>query len=194
METRKTTHFIFNPFEKIAGEKALLIGTVFMITGSILAGLTNARFDGVLDLHFAEESDFTTALIDQLINIACLGLIFYITARISGARHTRPVDIAGTFLLAKAPYTILPLLNLAGNMNEIGEEIIAGDNISTYQWGVFILLILILILFVIWSIALMVNAYRVSTNLRGNKMIIGFIIALIVAEIISKILIQPTYF
>ena len=194
METNKPTHFIFNPFEKIAGEKALLIGTFFMLLGSVLAGLTNARFDGVLDLHFTDHSDFTTALIDQLINIACLGIIFYITARISGAHHTRLIDIFGTFLLAKAPYAILPLLNLGGNMYSAGNALVSGDDISTSQWSVFILFTIALILFVIWSITIMVNAYRVSTNLRGNKMVIGFIFALIAAEVVSKVLIQQTYF
>ena len=40
-----------------------------------------------------------------------------------------------------------------------------------------------------WEIALMVNGLKVSLNIKGNKLIISFIIAFFVSEIISKVLI-----
>ncbi|MCC5917408.1 MAG: hypothetical protein JJU02_08795 [Cryomorphaceae bacterium] len=186
--------FIFNPFNRIAGAEALLLGLVFLIVGATLAGITNARFDGAIDLHFVEDSNFLTALIDQVINAVIITACFYLTAWLSGAKKTRIIDIAGTMLLAKAPYALLPLLNLGGVMYGPGMALAAGDQPDATEMGIMILLSIPLIAFTVWSIALMVNAYKVSANLRGKRMVIGFIIALLVAEIITKIIVQPEYF
>ena len=53
----------------------------------------------------------------------------------------------------------------------------------------FIILILLSIPVTIWSIILMFNALKVSCGINGNKLGSAFIIALLVAEVISKILI-----
>jgi hypothetical protein len=42
---------------------------------------------------------------------------------------------------------------------------------------------------IVWYIALMYNGLKVSTGVNGSKLIIGFILGLLVAEIISKLLI-----
>jgi hypothetical protein len=51
-----------------------------------------------------------------------------------------------------------------------------------------IIFALILIPFGIWMIALMYNAYTVSCHLKGARAVISFIVALLVAEIVSKVI------
>ncbi len=192
----KKSSFIFNPFNRFAGYEALGIGFVFMIIGAALAHLGNARFDGVLDLHFVAESHFLTAFIDQCVNLLAMTICFFIAARASGASTTRLIDIAGTMLLAKAPYAVLPLLNITGYMYAVGMEAVGDLNEppSGSEMAQLLLLSVPIILFAIWSIALMVNAYKVSTNLKGSKMTVGFIVALIAAEIVSKIIISLQFY
>lgn len=192
----KKMSLIFNPFNRIAGLQALLMGFVFMLLGAAFAHLGNARFDGVLDLHFVSESHFLTAFLDQLINLLCMTLCFYLAAIASGASSTRVIDIAGTMLLAKAPYTLLPLLNVTGFMFDLADEVVGDVSAppSAEQMTQLLLASLPIILFSIWSIVLMVNAYKVSTNLKGTRMVVGFIAALLAAELLSKIIISFQFY
>lgn len=189
----KILSFLFTPFNHIAGKKALIWGGLFLLLGSASAHIGNARYDGAIDLHFVETSTAMDAFFDQIINILALTTSFYVAARLSAAHNTRLIDIAGTMLLAKAPYTIMPLLNINGFMYNTSMSILDGEQPSNSDITSIIIISLPIIIFSIWSIALMVNAYKVSTNLKGNRMIIGFIAALISAEVVSKLLIQNTY-
>ena len=53
----------------------------------------------------------------------------------------------------------------------------------------FIIFIIFTLPIIVWSIALMFNAFKVSTGGDGQKLVISFIIGLIIAEAISKIII-----
>jgi hypothetical protein len=48
---------------------------------------------------------------------------------------------------------------------------------------------LLIIPFIIWTVALMYNAYSTSVNLKGQKAGWSFAVSLIIAEILSKIII-----
>ncbi len=48
---------------------------------------------------------------------------------------------------------------------------------------------IIAVLMIIWMVALMYKAYTVSCNVKGAKAIITFILSLILAEAVSKVLI-----
>jgi hypothetical protein len=51
-----------------------------------------------------------------------------------------------------------------------------------------ILIVVICVVVLVWLVAWMYNAYVVSGNLKGGKGIVSFIVALIIAETVSKIL------
>ena len=60
--------YVLNPFEYIAGLRALLIGLTGMALSIALGVIFDARFDGVLNLHFTEDSTFYQVVTDQCIN------------------------------------------------------------------------------------------------------------------------------
>jgi len=60
--------------------------------------------------------------------------------------------------------------------------------VSLYDVSRNIIFLLICIPFMIWMVALMYNAYTVSCHLKGNKAVVSFIGALVVAEIVSRVL------
>lgn len=191
-------NFLLNPFEKIAGEQALLYGLIIMLVSALLSILFNARFDGILDLHFTNVSPgWKVALLDQGVNIVSLFIAFFIVARLFGAKHTRWIDIIGTFALARAPYMMLPLLNFNNKLGGYGErvfELISSTNYEDlnpadfFEWWM-IPYFLILFLGLVWMIILYFQAFKISTNLKGNQLIFAFIIGIFAAELISKLLI-----
>jgi len=65
----------------------------------------------------------------------------------------------------------------------------AETTINSTDAVIFLVAAIIDVLMIIWMIALMYKAYAVSCNLKGAKAIITFVIGLILAEIVSKVLI-----
>jgi hypothetical protein len=188
-------YFLY-PFRHIAGGKSLLWGFV-ILTGLTLSGYASSTwFDGVLDIHYGIPGH-SARIINHVVCVfgswAVTVVIFYLTARILSGSSIRLIDFAGTLALAKAPQILAALagfipgvhFNTALNPNDkqalmmfIQEHVLA-----------FMLSLLVATVVLIWFVIWTYNAYSVSGNLKGGKGILSFIIALLVAEIISKILI-----
>lgn len=192
-----TFNSLLNPFHQIAGIKALGYGLLVLIVSAILALLFQTRFDGVLDIHFsASDVSLKMAITDQVVNTLTSCFIFYFIAFIAGARKTRFIDIAGTFTLARFPFMLAPLLNSTGYFSGISAQVeiaMKEGNLMDEIYSLVMPLIYalpFLLTCVIWMIALMFNAFRVSTNLKGNSLTAWFILGLVIAEILSKIILS----
>jgi hypothetical protein len=182
--------FFSNPFEHIAGGKALLLGSALALIAALLAAYFNARFDGALDLHFVEGSTFYSTLMDQIINLIVLSSIFYIGALLAGARFTRFLDVIGTFSIAKSPFLLLPALNFRGHLFRIGENLIeSSSSLAMADWALFISSMIVMLLVICWSVYWLFQGFKISSNLKGFRLITTFFICIILSEIISKVLI-----
>jgi hypothetical protein len=190
------SRLLFNPFEKIAGLQALLLGLLLMTIGAVLAALCHARYDGVIDLHFVVEINFWEPFSDQLISWLTLSAVFYMAALICGARP-RPIDIIGTFALARAPFTLVPLINSTGFITRITQQMATTErqefSMTTSDTLYLVLLLTPVILAVIWMVSLYLKAYKTSTNLKGNKLIVSFIAGLLVSEIVVVYLTRTVF-
>lgn len=186
---------LFNPFVQIAGSKSLLIGLLFLLLSSTLAAFFNTRFDGVLDAHYTKNQSFYLSYLDNLINISVITLILYGFGSLFTKGRTRFIDILGTSTLARFPLFIIPLFNIQNQSGLIGEKIIQSITkpndiqLTQFEWIYLIISGIASLLLIIWHIVLMFSAYKISTNLKGANLIVSFILGLIIAEIVSKILI-----
>ena len=187
--------WLFTPFRFIAGTKALIIGLVVMLLLSILGYLSNTHFDGALDIHYGcltIDTLYLPHILYQLVGWGLLTLVFYLTARIVTKSSIRLIDIAGTMALSQAPLIFAALLGFIpsfhiciGDINTIN----MGEMMAVLKENAVMMTVagLVTMLFAIWSIVLKYNAYSVSANIKGVVGGISFAIALIVAEILSKI-------
>lgn len=186
---------LFNPFVQIAGSKSLLIGLLFLLLSSTLAAFFNTRFDGILDAHYTKNQSFYLSYLDNLINISVITLILYGFGSLFTKGRTRFIDILGTSTLARFPLFIIPLFNIQNQSGLIGEKIIQSITkpndiqLTQFEWIYLIISGIASLLLIIWHIVLMFSAYKISTNLKGANLIVSFILGLIIAEIVSKILI-----
>jgi hypothetical protein len=186
---------LFNPFVQIAGSKSLIIGLLFLLLSSTLAAFFNTRFDGILDAHYTKNQIFYLSYLDNLINISVTTLIFYGFGSLLTKGRTRFIDILGTSTLARFPLFIIPLFNIENQSGLIGEKIIQSiskpnaHQLTQFEWIYLINSGIISLLLIIWYIFLLFRAYKISTNLKGANLIVSFILGLIIAEIVSKILI-----
>lgn len=198
---------LFNPFLRIAGMKAFAISLIFLVASALLAWAFATNFDGALDIHFGGKSSLQAHTVMILIDAGALVLAFYLLAVVLTKGKTRFVDILGTVTLARFPLVLAPLLNIDNINTRIGDKILYGMRdkigsaaigdihcqpctISTFEYVYLIMSILLTLLMIIWYVALLYRAYTVSSNLKGAKAIISFIVGLILAEILSSIFIH----
>ena len=168
--------WIYNPFEFIAGWKAFGIGVVILCITTIIGYFGNFVFY-VLNINTVSDVTLGMAFVVQTLSLIVMVALMYVAA-LFFAKHVRFQDILGTVTLAKYPLLIAALLLLVFNkpmmsfiksidLNKImNNEFIISDYTSFYLVSLFGLIALIVM---IWEIALIYNAFRVSTNFKGTK-------------------------
>lgn len=187
--------FLMNPFHLIAGGKAFLIGLGTLLLLSWLGYLSGTHFDGVLDIHYGcltASSPYIVHLFYQLCAWGIMTALLYFAAWVMSASSVRLIDIAGTSALARIPLILAALTGFIPEVHICPEDSdsltaimsILKDNIAWIS-----LTGIICILVSVWYIVLLYNAFSVSGNMKGPKGILTFIVALLIGEVISKILI-----
>ena len=170
--------FLINPFERIAGWQALLVGFSAMALTAVIGAINDIAFDGVLDVHTAVSLSFSSSFIMQAVNFLSVFLVMWLSGVCFSKTKPRIIDVAGTMAMARTPMLLLAIICFL----PIAPE-------SIYDIPRLVIFVLVCILFIVWMIALMYNAYTVSCHLKGIKSVASFIGALLVAEIASKIII-----
>ncbi|MDP3462672.1 MAG: hypothetical protein Q8S18_07785 [Bacteroidales bacterium] len=189
--------FLTNPFVKIAGAKALVYGSLSMLLTAVLGWLFNTRFDGVLDIHFVQGFSFQLHLLDLVVSWLAITLVLFFTGLIAAGRGIRLIDIAGTMALARTPLMLAPIANTFSNSNIVSAYFLSylSKDIEAVEPTImqitgFVLSMILVISLTIYVIILSYRAFKVSTNLKGSKATVSFIIGLLIAEVLSKILIH----
>lgn len=196
MKNKETLSLLINPFVRIAGTKALLIGLVIFITSILLAYCGNMIFDGVVDAHFSDKTNLLQALVIPTVALAIFIVVLYITGRLLSKSSIRFIDVAGTVTLARAPYLLISLVVLIPGIYDYNMKIVQSlltqsfAEVSVLQWIVFFLFTIITMIASIWFVILAYRAFSVSCNISGAKGIIGFIVALLFSEIVAAIAIH----
>ena len=186
MKSKNIFMLMLNPFTRIAGWQAFGVGLVFVIITGIICTFSNVTFDGVVDMHLVKSLTLLQSFEFLAIDILSVVTVMTVTGFIV-SKSFRIIDILGTMTLSRSPLLILAFAGYFAVSPDINELI--KDPTIVFHSISFIILILLSIPVTIWSIILMFNALKVSCGINGNKLGSAFIIALLVAEVISKILI-----
>jgi len=185
MKSKSIFGLLMNPFTRIAGWQAFGLGLFFMVLMGLLGAYNSIAFNGVIDMHMFELS-IPQSFLYLAVDLVCLVVVMWITGLVV-TKNFRFIDILGTMALAKAPFLILAIAGFfttAPNVAEINK-----DPYIIFQSVSFIIIMVLSIPVMVWSITLMYNALKISCDVKGSKLTTSFIIALFVAEALSKILI-----
>ena len=188
---------LFNPFERYSEKQLVFIGITSTIIGSLMAIFFNARFDGILDLHFVEKVEIYEPIIDLLIDLFCLVLILFLIGRYIN-KKTRIIDIISATLISKIPFYFLLFQNINNLSFKITDKLAKSlltknyslETITTSEMTYLFFCGIINLVLVIWSITLLFNGFKTATNAKNTKSILLFIVAVILSEVVSKILIS----
>ena len=192
---RNWKSWLFNPFLFIAGFKAMIIGLVFIVAASLIGYAGNIHFDGVLDQHIGRAAPLWFFIAEGFIDWLSLALVLAIFAVIMWRKTSRFIDIIGTQALARWPSVILALgLQIPVYKQVLNDVVVKAQQGSSAMMNpmditILVLISLLLLPVLIWMVALMYRAFAVSCNAKGAKAIVVFIVAILIGEAISKVLI-----
>lgn len=187
---------LFNPFEQFSERPLILFGISVTILLSMTGAFFNARFDGVIDLHFSTPTFFINTLTDNAINIVILSLALFTLGKYRNNK-TRFVDVFTASLIARIPYYILPFFNWNNTVLVESEKLLkqfmtvqpgAVPQFETTNMLVLVLFAGFSLLFLAWFIYLLYQGYKVATNAKGGIEIILFGVTILIAEVFSKII------
>ncbi|MVN20847.1 hypothetical protein [Mucilaginibacter arboris] len=176
--------WLFNPFIYVAGWQALGLGLLLMAITCVIAFFSQTHFDGGIDVHFGAGFPLLVCALEQLNAWLSTVIVFSAAGFILSKSAIRIIDIAGTMALARVPMILAAVIGFVPALHQVDLNHISAN---------FLIWSLIALLFSIWMIALMYNAFTVSCNVKGNKAVVGFIVSIILAEILSKIMIVQVY-
>jgi len=186
---------LINPFKYIAGWEALLAGLAVLFATAGVGYFSHIHFPDLISVKTINEIPFYVLLIQQGSNWLVISILLYIVAIIFSPSTVRGIDIFGTQALAKFPYLLAALCGFSGSVDKFGKYMLwsalqTGEPVemSSGEMMLAVTLILITVVLTIWMVTLMFNAFKVSANLKGAKLTVSFIIAVIGSIIITGII------
>lgn len=193
---RSIGQWLFNPFRFIAGYKAFLLGLGIILISAFLGFLGNTHFDGVLDVHTVIEAPMWFFFAEGIIDWLSLVVPLFFFGLIISSSAIRLTDVFGTQALARWPYLITSIVMLPEANRRFITYLISRSNptassatLNYADMCIFIFAAVVTVFMIVWMVALMYRAYVVSCNIKGAKAIITFIVSIIGAEVLSKLLI-----
>ncbi len=187
---------LINPFEVIAGGRALMFGALIITVTALFSFLFNTHHAGIIDIKYGQsEIGLASFLLYGLVNVVVISVLLFLSGALLSKSSIRFVDVVGTQALARFPMIVTPFLNIGNPMERLSQYLLKnflgqGEDvaISFPEWVYIIFGFLVMVLVIVWAITLMYNAYSVSCNLRGTRALVSFIVVLVLAEIASLIL------
>lgn len=184
-----------HPFESLQETQLLSIGLLFLVLFSIIAYYTNARFDGVLDLHFVPSISLHQPLMDNIANTISLSLFLFILAKYVNKR-SRLIDIIAIALISRIPLYFGVVFNIGQISTETTNHLMEHISDPEQIFNLPALNLTVLALSSLFALAamflvcyLVYKGFKIATNAKKKSHILLLIPSVIFAEILSKFLV-----
>ena len=185
---------LFNPFHYIAGYRALAFGLISISIYASIGYFSNMHFPGAISIKTAPDLKYSYFILLSTVNWLIISIVFYVSAKITSNTLVRIVDIFGTMALARYPLVFASLIGFSEALERFtnffmeklkGNEEVA--SISTADMALTLIFIFLMLLISIWVVTLMYYAYKVSANLKGNRLVASFIISVILSIVATNV-------
>ena len=186
MKRKSFFSWLINPFTYLAGGKALCIGLFIQLLSVFLGNMSGTHFDGAIDVHLGAKMTLLQDLLMWVVSVTFLVMTLYISGLIL-TKNFRFIDLFGTVLIARTPFLILAIVAFFVEIPSLA--IIMADPFAILSSVPFLVFIILSLPLLVWHICLLYHAYKVSVGLPTNKAVVGLILAIVAAEILSKTLI-----
>lgn len=186
---------ILNPFTKFSERQLLLIGVFSAIIGNLIASAFGVTYDGVLDVHLKPQITFLESVKENVISIIIVTLLLFVLGKLINAK-TRFIDILNSCLFFRIPIYLSALLTALPIIKTVETEVLKNiDSMDKIKFEPIdliglIIISVILIVLLIYAITLLFQGFKTATNAKKGLHYLGFGIAIVLAEVISKIVLS----
>ncbi|MFR1237006.1 MAG: YIP1 family protein [Barnesiella sp.] len=184
---------LFNPFERVAGYRSLLWGIAGMIIATLFSVMADIHYHGLLHFGPAPNPVWWCFAIEHLVVWIVPAVLFYIFGLIFSKSRIRPVDVLGTTAFAQLPFILMSAFYLLPPLKRflqlpvdtmVPQQLLQSPDFIKGMW-----LSLIGMLFLIWVLIWMYQAFRISCNLKGYKLGLCYAIAILGGDFLCRSLI-----
>jgi len=172
---------IYNPFPSVSVATGLFLAALAVLAGFGVA-LLGVRFDGALDLHLAP-TNLSEAALDAANSWFTTVVVFWLASLIV-ARQGRIIDFLIAVGIARWPI-VLAGLALGGIFSYPASLVEQAE--TNPNSPMLILAALIVLPAIVWMMTLLFHGFKYASGLRGGRLTVTFIVAIVVAEILSKV-------
>ncbi len=188
--------FLVNPFERIAGFQALGWGLLAMVVSMVICYFSGWHYHGLLHFGPAQNSAWWCFAVENLAVWIVPAALFYVGGLILSRSRIRPVDVFGTVAFAQSPLIFMNVVDALPPVQRLVEmdmtlsptELIAQPGFLVGVW-----LSLISLIFLVWALAWMYKALKVSCNLKGYPLGILYCVAVFCGDVLCRYLIDLCY-
>lgn len=166
----------------------MLWGVSGIIISTVLAWLSGFHANGLLQFGPLPVNDFYIYLIEHIIVWILPSFLFFIIGSIFSKSRIRVVDVFGTVAFAQLPFIGMNVLLFATPMQKLRQSTIT-EIVNMANSFTFILFLLLVMVFIVWVLVWLFQALKVSCNLKGAKLVSGYVIAILASDILSRIII-----
>lgn len=187
----------FNPFEHIAGFRALLWGFIGLIISTLLSFLSQWHYHGLLHFGPAPNPAWWCFAVEHLTVWLIPATLFYLGGLLFSRSRIRLIDVFGTVAFAQLPFILMNLFAFLPPMQKMLKINLASLPLQEItKQPVFLASVWISLLsfiFLIWVLILMFKALKVSCNLKGYRLGIVYCVAVIGGDLICRLIIGLCY-
>lgn len=183
--------FSVNPFQKIAGIQALLIGVAIILLTSYLGFHAQQYYvnimvtsDTNINLQPRVAYTFWLVLYQNVICCLSLSLCYLLFAKLLQRNSVRLVDFFGMVALARLPFLINALFILV--VQHFAPDFIHAHNLLLQSSWLEIVFSLQNMLLGLWMLILYFNAMKEASGLTGGKLWFSVAISFIVASVMGS--------
>lgn len=193
---KKRIEILINPFIRIAGMQALSWGILGLVISTLLSWASGYHYHGLLHFGPAPNPVWWCYLAEHLIVWLVPAILFYLGGLIFSHSKIRIIDVFGTVLFAQLPMLVMNLINFLPPMqvlSQIDPTMSPAEMLSMPYFHLAIVLSLIGFPFLVFSIIWMVQALKVSCNLKKSHLWIVAVIGILGGDVLCRILIRLLY-
>lgn len=187
-----SSKLFYNPFAVLGSKKGFIAGTITVLILGFVAWWGWVTLDGALDLHFLRNAPaLLFSLSQSIIDWLILGIALYYGAKAVGGNGTFADHLAAVGL-SRLPYILAAII---ASKDLLGKVINAAVNVkgnlvtmnpAQLMSPGFIFGSLLMLALSVWSIVILYYGYKKVAEAPSSRMAMSFLIAVIIAEIVSK--------
>jgi len=186
---------LYNPLAVLGKGRGLIAALVVVAALTVVAWWGGVHLDGALDLHVPPKPPSAALVIaESLIAWLSVALLLFAASKVFGGNGGAGAHLAAAGL-ARFPYLLAAVIT---SRQLLGKAMLAAVTVTEEQIVVrpqdfltpaVVIGGILTMALVVWSVVILYLGYKEASRIEGGKVVAAFIVGLVVAEIVSKLLI-----